>query len=120
MFANYPNRPDKSVILAFAESKGLSTTAQVFDELLKLNGFNPATGKQESGISPAFTVADILAFARNAVTPSNPLLATSAHDGTSRGAVQFTAAPVSSGGGLSSIGLTTAGLTSSGLTSAGL
>jgi len=116
MFTNYP--AGNSIILAFAASKGLSTTAQVWDELLKLNGFNSATGKQESGITPAFTTADILAFARTAVTPSNPLLATSAHDGTSRGAVQFTVAPA--GGGLTSVGLTSAGLTNAGLTSTGL
>jgi len=109
-----------SIILAFAATKGLTTTSQVFAELLKLNGFNSATGKQESGITPAFTTADIIDFAKYCVTPTNSLLATSAHDGTSRGAVQFSVAPPASGGGLTVRGLTVSGPTVGGLTVTGL
>jgi len=119
-YVNYPSRTDKSIILAFAVSNGLTTSDQVFEELLKLNGFNSATGKQESGITPAFTTADIIDFAKYCVTPTNALLATSAHDGTSRGAVQFSVAPPASGGGLTVRGLTVSGPTVRGLTVTGL
>lgn len=113
---NYPSRTDKSVILAFAATKGHTTTKQLWADLLRKNGFNETTRRQETAHIINYGAADIIDFAKYCVTPTNSLLATSAHDGTSRGAVQFT---VSSGGGLTSSGLTSIGLTRIGLTSAG-
>lgn len=78
-----------SVIQAFAQSKGVSTTKELWTLLLRKNGFNESTRKQQASHAIGYGSAEILTFARNAVTPTNPLLATSAHDGTSRGAVQF-------------------------------
>lgn len=115
---SYPLTGSNSVILAFAASKGFSTTKDLWTALLRKNGFNESTRKQETAHKIDYGCAEILAFARTAVTPSNPLLATSGHDGTSRGAVQFTVAPPSSGGGLTNSGLTSSGLTTSGLIAA--
>ena len=93
---NFPS--SASPILAFASTKSKTTTKQLWAELLKLNGFNETTRKQETSSIIEYGVSDILTYVRNCVKPSNPLLATSAHDGTSRGAVQFSGV-VSTGGG---------------------
>lgn len=89
MLSNYPARSDKSVILAFAETKGMTSTAEIFDELMKLNGFNPTTRRQSSAVVPAFIRADITAYAQNCVMPMNTVFATGAHDGGTVGAVQY-------------------------------
>lgn len=93
MFNNYPSRADKSIILGYASTFGYTTTKALWaNKFLKINGFNDSTRKQESALIVASPVQAFLTYARAAVTPSNSLLATSAHDGTSRGAVQFTGA----------------------------
>lgn len=101
---NYPSRSDKSVILAFADSKGLSSTAEIFTELLKLNGFNTATRRQSSSVTPAFTRQDITDFARLCVRPENSAISTAAHDGGTIGAVPYVAPPVTLGGFTSYLG----------------
>jgi len=117
---NYPSRSDKSVILAFADTKGHTTTKQLWADLLRKNGFNETTRRQETAHIINYGAADIIDFAKYCVTPTNALLATSAHDGTSRGAVQFSVAPQASGGGLTVSGSTVSGLTTGGLTVTGL
>lgn len=92
-FTNWPTENRNSPLLAFAASKGFANTKQLWGALLKLNGFNETTRRQESANATAYDVEDFLAYARACATPSNPLLAASAHDGTSRGAVQFTVEP---------------------------
>lgn len=121
MMNNWPTANRNSPSQAFAASKGFANTKQLWGALLKLNGFNETTRRQEAANATAYDVEDFLAYARTCVTPSNPLLASSAHDGTSRGAVQFTPSVDQEGGrGMTAIGLTAVGLTANSFTARGL
>lgn len=120
MMLNWPTANRNSPILAFAASKGLTSTKQLWGALLRRNGFNETTRRQETSHKPGYGVAEIIDFYKHCVTPSNPLLQASAYDGTSRGAVQFELAPEGGGGSLTSTGVTAVGVTAIGLTARGL
>lgn len=100
MMSNWPTANRNSPALAFAASKGFSTTKQLWGALLRRNGFNETTRRQEDAHKPGYGVEELIDFYKQCVTPTNPDLQASAYDGTSRGAVQFELPdPPSIGGG---------------------
>lgn len=84
----------KSPLRAFAESKGGSTTKDLWIMLCRLNGFNESTRRQETSNKINFSIADVMTGLRETCRPFNSALN---RNGGTVGAVEFIAPPVVSG-----------------------
>ncbi len=105
-------------IISFGAAHGVTGYENTIAWLLNgINGYNPATGKQDPSLVTGITVDDLLAHIRGGMAPTNIVFKDSGSDGVTRGAIEWVPA---GGGGGSIVNLTSLTLTSYSLRSQSL